>query len=63
MPIYEYKCPKCQNVLEVRFGTTAAAESAEKRDELPICWKCQVKRERIVSVTNVDKTKLSDWRK
>lgn len=42
MPVYEYRCPKCDKVYE-------ATRSMDERDKPLLCKKCGVDAERIMS--------------
>lgn len=55
MPIYEYRCPVCQDTREL------LCNSQKTEPENPMCYKCKVKMDRIVSPANIEKTRSQEW--
>lgn len=45
MPIYEYRCPRCEKVIE-------EFKPISKRDELPECEECKVPMEKVISASD-----------
>lgn len=54
MPIYEYQCPDCGEVITHLWRTVAAAEEAAQSNTTPVCPTCgQAQTERIMSQVTV----------